>query len=396
VEDQRLRQVADALSELRAAAALCDPEWRLQWASEELKKLLEEHDDEKLGYGLHIVECYLREPWSRAVSDDAKSNFLVCDFPRIAYDTDKGVQVIADLVKQKFGQDEADLTFEPEEPPPIWTSEFDFVQGDLPPLRVKSIHIRLHDRDGSHFGNAIVYDHSLPASITTLILRGDEGMFERMVRLYKPGRRAAAILLADLQSSTLLSRKLSSATYFNLVRLMTTNIDEVVVKHTGIVGKHAGDGVTAFFLADDLGSSSQAAKAAIGAAVEMEHACSRAVRKVAEELGSDEALDCQINVGLHWGPTLYMGQLVTGGRLEVTALGDEVNEAARIQQSAINGEVLASKLLLEQLEEADAMELDIEPDTIRYRLLQEMDGATEKAMKDAGAFPVAVISPRRD
>ena len=31
--------------------------------------------------------------------------------------------------------------------------------------------------------------------------------------------------------------------------------------------------------------------------------------------------------GLHWGSTLYVGQIATSGRSEVTALGDEVNEA---------------------------------------------------------------------
>ncbi len=56
-----------------------------------------------------------------------------------------------------------------------------------------------------------------------------------------------------------------------------------------------------------------------------------------------------MNVGAHWGPALYMGQIVTGGRLEVTALGDEVNEAARVQQSARDGEILATKSLVEQL-----------------------------------------------
>jgi hypothetical protein len=43
----------------------------------------------------------------------------------------------------------------------------------------------------------------------------------------------------------------------------------------------------------------------------------------------------------HWGGALYLGQIVTGGRLEITALSDEVNECARIRQTAPNGSLLA-------------------------------------------------------
>ena len=38
--------------------------------------------------------------------------------------------------------------------------------------------------------------------------------------------------------------------------------------------------------------------------------------------------DVVLRFGLHWGSTLYVGNISTRGRTEVTALGDEVNEAA--------------------------------------------------------------------
>ena len=60
--------------------------------------------------------------------------------------------------------------------------------------------------------------------------------------------------------------------------------------------------------------------------------------------------ELKINAGVHWGGALYLGQVITGGRLEVTALGDEVNECARIQQSARDGALLASKPLVERLD----------------------------------------------
>ena len=48
--------------------------------------------------------------------------------------------------------------------------------------------------------------------------------------------------------------------------------------------------------------------------------------------------DVKVNVGLHWGATLMVGQVATRGRLEVTALGDQMNEAARIEAAAKGGD----------------------------------------------------------
>jgi class 3 adenylate cyclase len=86
-----------------------------------------------------------------------------------------------------------------------------------------------------------------------------------------------------------------------------------------------------------------------------------------------------------------MGQLVTGGRLEVTALGDEVNECARIQTAARDGQVLASKALLEHLDNEDARSLRVNPDMMLYRTISEIPGAPEKSVKDAGGVPVTTL-----
>jgi class 3 adenylate cyclase len=217
-------------------------------------------------------------------------------------------------------------------------------------------------------------------------------MFERMARLADPGRHPAAILFADLEASSALSRRLSSAAYFDLIRSFTTAIDAVVVEREGIVGKHAGDGVTAFFLADDTGSNSSAARAALEAGRGIRTAVEGVRTDLSRELGALASETLCVNVGLHWGGAVYMGQVVTGGRLEVTALGDEVNEAARIEQSAQGGSLLASKILLEQLGPGDAAELALEPDRLSYTALADVDGASDKARRDAGTVAVTAIA----
>ena len=98
-----------------------------------------------------------------------------------------------------------------------------------------------------------------------------------------------------------------------------------------------------------------------------------------------------MNIGLHWGGALYMGQVVTGGRLEVTALGDEVNECARIQQSARDGAGYVSKALLELLTAVDAEAIGIDPDRVTYRTVADLEGATDKSVRDAGGIAVAEL-----
>jgi hypothetical protein len=96
----------------------------------------------------------------------------------------------------------------------------------------------------------------------------------------------------------------------------------------------------------------------------------------------------RVTVGVHWGATLMVGQVSTRGRLEVTALGDEMNEAARIETAAHGGVVLASKDTIERLDEADAESLALNPDALAYRTVAELTDA-EKAVRDAGSIAVA-------
>ena len=107
----------------------------------------------------------------------------------------------------------------------------------------------------------------------------------------------------------------------------------------------------------------------------------------------DDISRYRINVGVHWGGTLYMGQVVTGGRLEVTALGDEVNECARIQESARDGHYWLQRIWLKGSIPQDAATLGIELDTLVYETIGEMAGASGKAVRDAATIPVTSLTP---
>ncbi len=103
--------------------------------------------------------------------------------------------------------------------------------------------------------------------------------------------------------------------------------------------------------------------------------------------------DVILRFGLHWGSSPYVGNISTPGRSEVTALGDEVNDAARIEACASGGRTLASKNLIERLEPADAADLDLDSEHAIYTPLGELSSATEKARRDAPMIPVCEIPP---
>lgn len=116
----------------------------------------------------------------------------------------------------------------------------------------------------------------------------------------------------------------------------------------------------------------------------------QAVDEVAVKSGLT-AEDVVLRFGLHWGSTLYVGNITTAGRVEVTALGDEVNEAARIEACATGGRALASKTLFERLDSNDAADLSLNAGDVTYTVLADLPTATDKARRDAPAIAVCEI-----
>jgi len=387
--DPRLTVVAKSLETTRWGAEIWDADWRLAWVSEETKRFLGEDDPGLLGYGRHIIDVRWSEPWFSSVDDRSRAELVQSELPLIAFDTPGGAERLQAMVENAVGRPMDRIRAA--QPPAMWARRIRLTLPGQPPFPVQFVATRLTAEDGSFMGTAFVYGSTLPARLVALVTRGNEEMFERMAALVEPGRRSAAVLFADLQASGPLSRRLPSAAYFELVRNLTTEMDQAVIRHRGIVGKHAGDGVTAFFLLDDFQAPSECAAAAIEAAHDVRRSACRVAEDLAQRTGLFDAVDCAINVGLHWGGTLFMGQVVTGGRLEVTALGDEVNEGARVQQSARDGALLASKALVERLSPEDGRRIGVDPEEVVYTTVADLPGVDAKAMRDAGTLPVTEL-----
>ena len=391
--DERLRAVIRDLEPTGGAIEVLDSEWRLVWISDELKGLLGSDDPGQLGFGRHILERYQLPPWRSMVTDESAAEAFARNVPYLAYGTPGGVEALREIAG-----DEVRPVLDSVQPAPIpalWAFAMDIVREDGGAGRAWCYSARLHDDGGELFGIARMYTAGLPAGLLAMVARGDELLFERMAQVAEPRGRATAVLFADLDSSGVLSRRLAGAAYFRLIAALSADIDAAVIERQGIVGKHAGDGATAFFLAEQLGSESAAAKAALQTACELPDVVARAVERLREEQLPIDAAACRLNVGVHWGASLFIGQLTTTGRLEVTALGDEVNECARIEQSARDGQILASKAIVERLSPGDARTLGLDPEKLAYKTIDELPGASEKANRDAGSIAVVDLSEAR-
>ena len=384
---ERLAEIAEVLEGTGWAFELLDASWRVVRFSDQLKLVIGEDDDEALGVGRHVIETRMMPAWQGVIDQESERCWVETNLPYILSADPGALRHVAP------GHHAQSVVARAAEAPATWTFGVSFVQRDGTYTRAHCLGMALREGGGT-LGYALLYGPALPASLLALVVRGDEGLFRRMAQLVEPRRTEAAILFADVEASAALSRRLPSRAFFQYICALTSAFDREVLARRGIVGKHAGDGVTAFFLADDLGSPAAAARAAIEAARAMERASAEAASAVPAVGRVLAAGGGGLNAGLHWGAGLYMGQLVTGGRLEVTALGDEVNECARIEQSARGGAVLASKALLERLDDDAAAALGIDVGGVVYRTVADLEGAGEKAVRDAGGIPVADIGGR--
>jgi class 3 adenylate cyclase len=386
--DPRLSQVIDRLSS--GTGRVCfvlDREHRLVWMSPDMRGFLAgdgEQLDEDFGIGRHIAALGNHPVWRDSVTPESRLR-LAREIALLYMTVDELPADVRETlpahVLSMFVDGESAVA------PPVRTGSIDYVQPGLAPYPIDFIATCLRDEHGQLLGTTVLMYLEIQPSLIALLGRGDVAMYERMARLVHPERRAAAILFADLQSSGELSRTMSTAAYFNLISELTSSFDALVASHGGIVGKHAGDGWTAFVLAQDAGGPSAAVSGCIRIAQRLRaYAADRA-----KSFKLPDGLGLKVNTGVHWGPGVYLGQLVPGGRLEITALGDEVNECARIQQTARGGALYASKQVLELLDSSDALGLGIDPVNLLYAPLASMAWASDKARRDAGTVAVAPI-----
>ena len=390
-DDPVLASMAAALNDAGHWAEIVDRDWRGVYMTDEARRIYGGQSE----LALYPIGAHFFGPERTSVMMDWQGGHFPLEVTRtslavfgpiVLADTPGGRDELRGLVDPRLRDLVDDLV--PVEPSAAGTVRMRgiYTRGGAG-VEVLNTRWRLRDGAGRIVGTAWVSKPAVGMSIISrMTTGGDLRHFERADAVARPGRRAAAVLFADLESSSPLSRRLSTSSYFALVRRLARAADRCVIDAGGLVGSHAGDGIVAFFLAETSGSDSAAASGCITAARSLRQAVAGIAAR--SELGPDDVV---LRFGMHWGANLYVGQIATPGRTEVTALGDQVNETARIEACATGGRALASKDLIERLEPDDAATLDLNTDRVTYTPLGDLATATEKARRDAPAIAVCDI-----
>jgi hypothetical protein len=236
--DPRLAGAVDQLEATGSAAEIYDPEWRLVHLTSQFRAFTGNRPED-LGLGLHAVEVRVHTLDGMVPLESGRS-WMRLNVPLMAHATPGGLDAILEMLGEE--RVEALEPLAEREPEALWWGEITYLQPGLPPAQTRYLTFALTDGDGERIGWAIIYLPAAPASIVSLVTRGNQGMFARMAELLHPARHETAILFADIQASSQLARRLSSQRWFELIRDFSTEADHAAISRAGIVGRHAGDG----------------------------------------------------------------------------------------------------------------------------------------------------------
>jgi class 3 adenylate cyclase/tetratricopeptide (TPR) repeat protein len=143
-------------------------------------------------------------------------------------------------------------------------------------------------------------------------------------------RRIVTILFADIVGSTTLAEKMDPEAWSEIVASVHATSGKWVMEWQGNVMQYLGDGLLAIFGIDQPTESDP--ENAIHAALQ--------IQKEVAFLNTSQPV--QIRIGIHTGLVL-LGDLDLAAKRELTAVGDAMNTAARLQGLAPAGGILISK-----------------------------------------------------
>ena len=257
-EDPLLAEAAAALNDAGHWGWIVDAQWRDVYATDEVRLTV--------GVGGELAQwpighTHLSSEWvsvargwlSGRVSTPTLQSWFAGMGPYMLGDIVGGRDTLRDMVDPHLS-DMVDGIIATDQVTGLCWLDFPGVGGLV---RVPVVVGRIRDTTGHLVGSMVVIKPATGMStIGAMTADGDLRHFERMQRVSRPSRRPAGILFADLEGSTQLARTLSTAAYFALGRRLVRAADRCIVDAGGMVGRHVGDGIVAFFLAETAGSES--------------------------------------------------------------------------------------------------------------------------------------------
>ncbi|MGH2635257.1 MAG: adenylate/guanylate cyclase domain-containing protein [Actinomycetota bacterium] len=145
-------------------------------------------------------------------------------------------------------------------------------------------------------------------------------------------RRVVTMLFCDVRGSTAMAETLDAEEWTDVMNLAYEQLIEPVIRHEGTVARLMGDAILAFFGAPTAHEDDP--QRAVMAGLEIVSA----ITPVRERLARERGLDLHVRVGINTG-SVVVGQVGSALRQEYTAMGNAVNVAARMEQTAEPGTV---------------------------------------------------------
>lgn len=145
-------------------------------------------------------------------------------------------------------------------------------------------------------------------------------------------RRVVTILFCDVKGSTAMAEELDPEEWTEIMNEAFAHLIEPIYRYEGVVARLMGDAILAFFGApiaheDDPQRAVLAALEVVGR-----------TRPFRERLKRERGFDFDVRVGINTG-LVVVGEVGSDLRVEYTAMGDAVNLAARMEQTAKPGTV---------------------------------------------------------
>jgi adenylate cyclase len=171
---------------------------------------------------------------------------------------------------------------------------------------------------------------------------------------------AMSMLFADVRGSTALSEQMSPMDFSRLINRFYVDSTKIITNEDGLVEKLAGDAVAAFWGAGFAGP--QYVKRTLDAAQKMSNVM--------------KGQSIPVGIGIHAGVAFFGAMGAADGLINISAIGDEVNLAARIASKAAAGEIIVSEKALNEAGadasafESRSLELKGISEPVRVRVLR--------------------------
>ncbi len=139
-----------------------------------------------------------------------------------------------------------------------------------------------------------------------------------------------AMLFVDVRGSTALSEQMSPMEFSSLINRFYVEATHIITQEDGLVEKLAGDEVAAFWGAGIAGPDYTARTI-------------HAAQNILKTMGRQKI---PVGIGVHSGVAFFGAMGSAEGLVNISAIGDEVNTAARLASKAMAGEIIVSEQAL--------------------------------------------------